>query len=209
MKIGITFSKGTAKALLVLSLLFSIGCYIVLMPMIRSANENDVETTKSNVTITKQVAISISGNLTAGVTFGSANPGASDINATYNFNGTTDPTWGNQTLYWITIDTTTNTNLDICTKSNANLTSGSYFIPDAGYTWASSITNNYTLPIYPPTTAYTSDFTYDTSNLVADDISSGTYYMRFALDIPAGQQSGTYNNTLYFRGQENTTTCGT
>ena len=214
-KIKICINKGTTKLLFILFTLIVISCSLFLMSPIQSADNSQQQTT-ANATIQINVAISLSGNLSAGIWFiNRTNPddivltkGGSDYNASYNFNGTNNPTFSNQTLYWVAIDSTTNTPIDICTRTNANLTSGSYFIPNKGLTWnVTKNINNATNPPYPPTIWFNETFEWDLDNLVADNEQSGNFYLRFALDVPSSQQAGTYNNTVYFCGKDNTYTC--
>jgi len=157
----------------------------------------------SNISITKQVAISLSANLSAGVLFGSQDPGQNDINATGNFGGA----GLNLTQYNVSIDSTTNTPIDICIKDNAPLTNGSNTIPNAGYRWDSDTVNNATLPNITDGGTFALDTTYDNTNKVASGVSSGVYHLRFQLDVPSGQAAGLYNNTIFFKGTDNTTAC--
>jgi hypothetical protein len=140
--------------------------------------------------------------LTAGIIFGSLDPGVSDNNATGNYNAT------DQTQFWVVIQASTNTPIDICTKVNNPLThtDGITTIPNSGFTWNVSTTNDATNPALAGVAI---DTTYDTTNLIADDTESGIYYLRYWLDVATGQKAGDYDNTVYICGQENETTCGT
>jgi hypothetical protein len=216
-KIKICVTKGTAKFLLILFALIGISFSLLLMSPIQSADSSQQVTT-ANATIQVNVAIGLSGNLSTGIVFiNGTNPndvilikGGNDYNASYNFNGTNNPTFNNETLYWVTIESTTNVPIDVCTRTNANLTTsdGQYFIPNLGLTWnATRNINNGTHPPYPPTVWFTEDFTWDTNNLVTNNTQTGILYLRFALDIPSNQQAGTYNNTVYFCGKDSSYTC--
>jgi hypothetical protein len=160
------------------------------------------ETTSSLATVTKQVAISKSSNLTTGVLFGNVDPNSNNNNATGNFNVTDE-----QTQFWLTIDSTTNTPIDICTKDDDELsTAGDSEIPNTGYTWNSSASNTPTDPSIS-TSMYAITTSYDITNKIADSQTSGVYYLRFTLDIPVGQAAGSYSNTVYFKGADDATGC--
>jgi hypothetical protein len=161
----------------------------------------DTKQTVATANVTKQVAIGLSTNLDLdGVKFLSLDPGTSDNEAQHN-----SDVDGN-TSYWVEIDQTTNTYIDICTKDNAPLThtDGTTTIPNSGFTW--NVTdelggNAPSLPGNPYSTVY------DTENLVAKGKDSGKFYLRFWLDIPSAQKAGNYNNTIYWCGNENSTIC--
>jgi hypothetical protein len=108
---------------------------------------------------------------------------------------------------WVIIQATTNTPIDICTKDNNALThtDGSTTIPNSGFTWNVSTTNDATNPKLPGIALST---TYDTVNLIANDASSGTFYLRYWLDVPSGQKAGNYQNIVYFWAEDNSTLCG-
>lgn len=204
---SITLAFFLISALILISFLLS--SYVSL------AATSEEETTGSNVTVTKQVAISKSNNLTAGIIFGppsdsgcgtnGCDPGSNYLNATGNFNST------NQAQIWLTMDSTTNTPIDICIKDNEALKVGSTSntIANTEYHWNDSTTNigNTANPLYPATTDISTTYQYaDAFN----DTPSGTttpFYFRFSLDIPSSTKAGTYNNTVYFKATENITAC--
>ena len=69
----------------------------------------------SMVTVSEAVAIGLSTNLSAGISFGSLNSGTENNNATYNYNVT------GQTLYWVNLSGDSTSNADICVKANESL----------------------------------------------------------------------------------------
>jgi hypothetical protein len=155
------------------------------------------QATTSNVTVNVYVSIVLSPNLAAGVQFGNVDPGTNDNPATNCDNN----------LCNITVSSDTNVNVDIVLKANAALTrqGGTETIPNSGYTW-----NATTSPTIPELPGYALQITYDYTNKVGSNLAPGTTVIWKAwLDIPARQRAGTYNNTLYFCGDETgTTNCG-
>lgn len=194
------FDKGTTKLLLLtLMATFLVSGLYVASVVLSAPVLTEEETTSSSATVTKQVAISKSSNLTSGVLFGSVDPNTNNNNATGNYNSTSN------TQFWLTIDSTTNTPVDICVKDDVALTSGGYTIPNSGYTWNSSTTNNATLPSTAAMTAITTS--YDTTNKVASNTQSGTFNLRLTLDVPVSQQASSYSNTVYFKAADTATGC--
>jgi len=159
-------------------------------------------TTISNVTIQAYFSISLSGNLSEGISFGTITQLPSvDVNATKNFNSTVNPNWGNETLYWITVSNDSNTVVDFCVAASKMNTSGGDEIGLGNYTWNDSVNNNMNEPsILPGNQTAMSEYPTYTAG-VQDVPIGGNVYYRFLLDIPSGQPTGTYNNTIYFKGK--------
>src|SRR3989338_10903369 len=111
------------------------------------AATSEVETTASNVTVSSNVAIGMSANLTFGIRFETLNTNTNNNNATANYNNTDF----NTTLYWVAVETASNTNVDLCIGDDVVLTSGGNTIPNSGYTFSVNQTNNETLPLEPST----------------------------------------------------------
>ena len=159
------------------------------------------ESTVSNVTISKYLSIDLSTNLSEGILFGSKSPNTQNNNATHNDDGASS----GSSMY-VNVSADSNTAVDFCIKSNDDLkTSGADIIGIANETYANNVTE-----------------TNDTSPYLADEVSlnktnyieAGTNisignqsYFRFWLDIPSGQASGDYNNTITFKGIETATGC--
>ena len=186
---------------LLLIILFFVGIHFI--PCISFAQTQQTKNVTSNVTIAKQIAISRSTNLTAGILFGTVTIGSNNNNATGNFNST------GHTQFWITIDSTTTVPIDLCIRANDSMRSGSYSIPLTNYHWSyNTTTNNQTYPTYPATTDMTTTFDYvDNMNDTWNQGTTVYCYFRFNLDIPSGQVAGTYTNEISFKATENTTTC--
>ena len=163
--------------------------------------------TTSSATIEKYFSINVSANLSDGIEFGtiSALP-AVNHNATLNYNDTNYPAEndGNETLYWMTVETDSNTPVDLCIIATEFNTSGGEEIEIGNYTFANNQTNNITWP--GPVDFYTMS---KSSYVPADtNIAVGSSsYFRFWLDVPATTPSGTYNNTVTFLGRATGTAC--
>ncbi len=170
----------------------------ILLLALTLVSAQQEQTTISNVTVNKYVAIGLSTNLTEGILFGTLDPGTSDNNATHNYDGP-----GGETTYWVAISSDSNVNVDICIKDNAPLTrsGGSETIPNSNYTWNCS--TSATAPALPGTAISTSYAKTDCTGIGGGN----NAYFRFWLDIPAGQVPGDYNNTVYFKGVEAGQSC--
>jgi uncharacterized protein (UPF0333 family) len=192
-------NKGAIKIALSLAVLLCFLISIYLVPIART--QSDEEFTYSTANITKQVAISKSANLTAGIKFGTVTLGSNNNNATGNFNST------GQTQYWITIDSTTNVDIDLCIKVDQALTSGSYTIPNTNYHYSyNDTTNDWTYPTYPATTEITTSYVKTVEDKWIGGVSDEVYF-RFNLDIPNDAHAGDYSNIVYFKAVDNTTSC--
>jgi len=198
---GQKIDKGAVKIALPLLILMFIGVSFFLWQSSFSADVTTATSnTTSNATIEKNVAISRSTNLTAGVLFGIVTAG-NNRNGTGNFNST------NNTQYWITIDSTTNVPIDLCIMANDTLRSGSFTIANTNYHYSWNRTyNNGTVPTYPASTDITTSYV-TTEGDIDMTGSSADVYFRFSLDIPAGTHGGTYTNEVSFKATENTTAC--
>lgn len=159
-------------------------------------------TARSEVTITSYLSIQMSANLTDGIIFEEVSilP-ATNVNASLNYNGT-----GSSTLYFINVSTDSNTAVDFCLKANQGLeTSGADLIGLGNETYSTGVTtSNMTIPDLALDVAMTTSYDKTASNI---GIGEANYY-RFWLDIPAGQASGTYNNSVSFRGVNLAAACG-
>ncbi len=148
----------------------------------------------SNVSIMKSLAISFSVDLANGINFGDVNflP-AVNVNASGNYNGT-----ANSTLYFIEVSSDGNTPVDVCMRSGGNMvSSGGDVLGYDNESYASFVgINNETIP------SISSERVMNlTSSLVEGSVPLGErVFMRFWLDVPAGQASGSYNNSVYFNG---------
>ncbi|NCN51397.1 hypothetical protein GW931_00085 [archaeon] len=153
----------------------------------------------SNVSISKTLAISFSTELSNGINFGEVNflP-ATNVDADKNFNDT------NETLYYVEVSPDGNVPIDICVKGDSNLINvGGDFIPLNYETYSSSLSNNLTLPDVANEVSFTPIYF-----VSGNDVPLGEkLFYRFYLDVPAGQASGQYNNTVSFKGIAFDLTC--
>jgi hypothetical protein len=183
------------KELLAIPIILLAG--ILMLSSIGNAATTSVQTTTSNVTVNVYVSIVLSPDLAAGVRFGNLDPGTNDNPAT-NCAGSNCN---------ITVSSDSNINVDIVLKANAALTrqGGTETIPLTAYTWNSTAQGQ-----TPNLPGYALQTSYDYTNKVGAGLTPGTVRIWKAwLDIPAAQRAGTYNNTLYFCGDEQgTTNCG-
>ena len=128
------------------------------------------------------------------ILFGNVPPATFDNNATLNYAGS-----GSSTLYNIT--SSSNVNVTVQSKgTNMSCIAGSctgYIIPASYTSWNSSKTSNtdISLPGFNLTEAY------DTSNLVATNLTAGSsVWLRYWIDIPdTGQPTGSYQGNYSIR----------
>jgi hypothetical protein len=176
---------------LVLIIVFSISLIFVEQFKIHGfAVEGDVP---SNVSISKALAIDFSTYLTEGIQFGEINVlPLENVSAVYNYNGT-----NNSTQYFVQISPDSNINIDICLKADGNLMSSGLDeigLGNESYSYANE--TNLTIPSLSNEISFTTEYV-----LAGTNLEEGTRnYYRFFLDVPSAQASGTYNNSIYFKG---------
>lgn len=156
--------------------------------------------TSSEVTIQTYLAMQMSSNLTAGIIFGNvAVLPMNNVNATENYNGTSS-----STLYFINVSSDSNTAVDFCLKANGGMFNpGLDEIGLGNETFSTNTTtSNASLPSLTET-AMTTSFVKNANNIPV----GGVNYYRFWLDIPAGQATGTYNNSVSFKGVTSGNSC--
>jgi len=153
--------------------------------------------TFSNVTISVYFAIDMSTNLTEGIQFGdvTALP-STNVNATHNYDGanTTVPSPG--TSMWMNVSSDSNSAVDFCLKADALNTSTSDVIGLGNESYANNTDTSSSLPALGSEIGLTTSFVSAGTNVAAGN----NNYYRFWLDVPAGTASGTYNNTVSFKG---------
>ena len=147
----IKLNKGTIKTASLLFFITLVGLSLIsLLKISISADVTSATSnTTSNATIEKNVAISLSNNLTAGIIFGIVTAG-NERNATGNFNAT-----GENTSFVVVVDSTTNVPVDLCINVNDTLRSdydNAWTIANTNYkySWNESIGfSNHTVPDWP------------------------------------------------------------
>lgn len=151
-----------------------------------------VESTSSSVTIQEYYAISMSTNLSNGITFGTANSTSStNVNASGNYNNT------NFTVYYMTVSSDSNAAVDFTIQADGPLnTSTSDEIGLGNESYHYSTSNDISNP------DVTSEISLTTSPQAAgSSVAAGSnLYYRFWLDIPAATPVGVYNNTISING---------
>lgn len=156
--------------------------------------------TTSNVTISKYLSISMSTNLTSGITFGSVESlPAVNLNATHN-----NDSVSSGTSLFVNVSQDSNTNVDFCIKANAAMQSASLDTIGLGNeSYANATSTNVSIPALAGEVSLTTGYISAGANVT---IGTPVYY-RFWLDIPSGTPSGTYNNTVDFKGVETGVAC--
>ena len=155
--------------------------------------------TPSNVSIAKFFSIEFSSGLSEGIIFGNVNilP-ASNVNASHNYDGI-----GNASTLYINVSNDGNTAVDFCIMGDGGLsTLGGDVIGLGNETYSHYNFSNSTHPILNEI-SLTQVYTKSGENIPL----GGENYWRFWLDIPAGQASGDYNNTVYFKAVETSASC--
>jgi len=154
----------------------------------------------SNVSISKYLSMSFSGNLSQGIYFGTVEElPALNINATEDYTNLL-----NGTMYYVNISSDSNSNMDICIKANEGLVNGALDVIGLGnQTYSNSTTTNDTTPELGEEVSLTISYVKSGNNLLI----GGENYYRFWLDVPVGQPSGDYENTLSFKGVETGISC--
>jgi len=153
-------------------------------------------TYSSNVSVSKFLSISFSSILSEGILFGDVHflP-ATNLNASHNYDGTL-----NASQYYVLVSHDGNTPIDVCLKANGNLESSEGDVLGLGNeTYAYFVnSSNFTNPSLLNETSFTTNYVLAGENL---PVGSDNYY-RFWLDVPGGQSAGTYNNSIFIKGNE-------
>lgn len=194
--------KGENWIVLVFGFVFLLSVIMLFNQGIKTTGYATQSSTTSNVTINVYFAIDMSTNLSDGIRFGNVTTlPSTDINATHNYDGANTTVGGAianlGTSMWMNVSTDSNTNVDFCVNSNDNLkTSAGDQIVVGNETYYNHTLTNVTHPGSGQQVAMT------TSSVKAGpNVSAGSnLYYRFWLDVPAGTPSGTYNNSITFKG---------
>lgn len=159
------------------------------------------DSTYSEVTIQSYLAIDFCENLSTGILFGDViSLPATNINGSHNYDGTADAS-----TYCIMVNEDSNTEVDFCLKADDDLTSPALdTIGLANETYANATSTDINTPSLANQVSMTTSYVKAGSNIGIGD----TNYYRFWLDIPGGQATGTYNNTVSFKGVNTGNACG-
>jgi len=148
--------------------------------------------TTSDITINKFIAMTFSTELQNGIVFEEINflP-ANNTNANKNYNV------DNKTDYYVIVSNDSNSQMDLCLKADSDLLNPALDIIGLGNeTYSHSIISNETLPSLLNETSLTLNYVLAGNNIPL----GGQNNLRFWLDVIAGQATGTYNNSIYFKG---------
>ena len=178
-------------ALIVFGAFFVFSMLMILQ--IRVTGFATTGSTVSNVTISSYLSISMSGNLSQGVLFGTI----STLPAT-NQNSTNNNNSAGSTSMFINVSSDSNTAVDVCIKSNAHLTDSTNMntLGIGNESYANSTTLSATVPEIAREISLTTAYVKAGTSVAA----GGADYYRFYLDVPVAQATGTYNNTINFEG---------
>jgi len=160
------------------------------------------DTTVSNVSIQYFLSIELCTNLSEGIIFGEVTTlPAIDLNGSHNYDGGADNI---NSTYCINVSGDSNTAVDFCIKANWDMNnSADDKVLLGNETWSNFTTTNYTAPALVDAVALTTGYV-DAGSGIAKETEN---YYRFWLGIPVGQQSGDYENTIYFKGVTEGTSC--
>jgi len=157
--------------------------------------------TTSNVTISSFFAVEMSINLSNGIQFGDVSSlPSTDLNATHNYDGANTTAQGaaagNGTSMWMNVSTDSNTAVDFCIKADALNTSQDDEIGLGNETYHNSTFTNISSPTVGSQVSMTTSYVSAGENIAAGN----NNYYRFWLDVPVATPTGTYNNTVSFKG---------
>ena len=153
----------------------------------------------SNVSIAKSFSIEFSTGLSEGILFGNISllP-VTNVNASHNYGGL-----GNSSNLFINVSSDGNIAVDFCIRGNSGLMNyGGDEIGLGNETYSYYNMSNSTHPLMNEI-SLNQVYTKSGENISL----GGINYWRFWLDIPVGQPSGNYNNTIFFKGIETGFSC--
>jgi len=153
---------------------------------------------ESEANITAYFAVAMSGNLSEGIAYSTITAGTDDNNATENFND-----GSNGTTLFMAVSADSNVPVDFCIKADGNLTSAEDILGLGNMTWNSSASTGLASPAIAGANALTLGYVKSEEGVAAGN----NAYYRFWLDVPLGQKSGTYNNTVTFESVQNGQGC--
>jgi len=155
----------------------------------------------SNVTVENFFAIQLSANLSNGINFEEITVlPATNVNSTNNYDGVSS-----ESTMYAEVSSDSDSSVDFCIKANTGLTDSSSgaFIGLGNETYSNSSTSDLTNPSIDYEESFTTDYVKSSAPVAPG---ASTYY-RFWLDAPSGTSSGSYNNTISFKGVSTLTSC--
>jgi len=191
--------------LIVFSVLFLFSVFMSIRPYIGLGDRQITGfaasgSAVSNVTISKNFAITLSTNLSNGIEFGNQTT-ATDANASDNYNGAS-----NITTMFTNVSSDSTVNVDFCISANTHLTdpTSADIIGLGNETYANASSTSSSVPALGNQISLT---TSDVKSGLGFTPLAGANYYRFWLDVPATTPSGTYNNSITFTGVEEGDSC--
>jgi len=159
--------------------------------------EYQTGTTTMDVTVRGYVSISVSTNITSGITFSTQDPGTTDNNASNN------NFWNPGTGYNLTVDASSTVNINFTHASNrTNLTTGTYYLGIGNVTYNSNSTARGGINLADASGSEALSTSWDdleTCDNLADD---GNCWLAYFLDVPAAQEPGSYEAGYCWCGRQ-------
>jgi hypothetical protein len=179
--------------------LIIIGALLLLVTLVKSAEEVQTSSLPINATVGQVISIKLSNALEQGIMFDRLQPGTNNNMALNDTTGT-----GNCTGYYIEVESSSTSSVNLWHKASGHLTSGSATILIGNLTHEANKTSNgvnvnMSLTFdgsYPLTLEYAK---IGGTPAPCDNTSvGGTCYIAFWLDVPSGIPSGVYNTTYVY-----------
>lgn len=155
----------------------------------------------SNVSIENFIAIDLSANLTNGFSFEEINSlPATNVNSTDNYNGA-----GSGSTMFANVSTDSDSGVEFCISADSGLTDSSSgeIIGIGNETYSNSSTTTSSSPALGEEKPLNTSYVKASAGTEPGNVT----YFRFWLDVPSSVPSGTYNNTINFKGVETTKSC--
>ena len=182
----------------VLFVMFLLSAFVFVSETISSAEYN-VSSTTMNVTIRGFVAISASTCVTNGITFSTIDPETWGNNASCN-----NASANGGTAYNLTVDPSSNTNVNFTQATNGSLIAGAYSIGVGNITYNSNSSANNGTNLPSNTTATALQATnFDPLEDCGTVSSGGNCYITYFLDVPdSTQEPGNYETKYCWCGRQ-------
>ena len=176
-----------------LSILLIVSLGLLIIENSRVTGNMIEGTTWSNVTIAKYLSIAFSSSLASGIDFGNVQSlPLVNVNGSHNYDGS-----GNATNYYIEVSPDSNTAVDFCVVASGDLqTSALDTLGLSNESYAASSTSDSATPALASEVTLTTGYVKAISSVATNS----SAYWRFWLDVPAAQPTGSYNNTVSFKG---------
>jgi hypothetical protein len=148
----------------------------------------------SNVTVENFFAIDLSANLNDGINFDEITSlPATNVNSTNNYDGA-----GSGSTMFVSVSSDSDATVDFCVRANSGLTDSTSgeVIQVSSESYANSSTTSLSSPSVSHEVSFSTSYA-----LASAPVTPGSdSYYRFWLDASSGTPSGSYNNTINFKG---------